>query len=104
MRAYAASIASLLELPPGDDLCDAGEAPDLHEVLAEVRGGPRTARKPPPGASNRPVVSRLLALEPRLPFVKRRGEKKHSELRPQTARFQTRVVGSSAFRLATEFS
>ena len=37
MRAFA---ASLLELPPGGDFCDAGEARDLHEVLAEVRGGP----------------------------------------------------------------
>jgi len=37
MRAFA---ASLLELPLGGDICDAGEAPDLHEVLAEVRGGP----------------------------------------------------------------
>ena len=37
MRAFA---ASLLELPPGGDLCDAGESPNLHEVFAEVRGVP----------------------------------------------------------------
>ena len=47
MRAYA---ASLLELPPGGDLCDAGEAPDLHEVLAEVRGGLLASRLPAPRA------------------------------------------------------
>eukprot|EP00439_Symbiodinium_sp_Y106_P054074 s484_g7.t1 len=50
MRAFA---VSLLELPLGGNLCDAGEAPDLHEVLAEVRGGSQAAcRCPEP---NQPV-------------------------------------------------
>ena len=44
MRAFA---ASLLELPPGGDDCDAGVAPDLHEVLAEDRGGPLLASRLP---------------------------------------------------------
>ena len=35
MRAYA---ASLLELPAAGKACVAGEAPELHEVLADVRG------------------------------------------------------------------
>ena len=44
MRAFA---ASLLELPPGGDDCDAGEAPDLHEVLAAGAGGPLLASRLP---------------------------------------------------------
>ena len=45
MRAYA---ASLLELPPGGDICDEGAAPDLHEILAEVRdsSSPSASRLP----------------------------------------------------------
>ena len=35
MRAYA---AFLLELPPAGEACVAGEAPELHEILADVRG------------------------------------------------------------------
>ena len=35
MRAYA---ASRLELPPAGEACVAGEAPELHEILADVRG------------------------------------------------------------------
>jgi len=43
MRAYA---ASLLE----GEACVAGEAPELHEVLADVRGSlpPTTSRLPAP--------------------------------------------------------
>ena len=37
MRAYV-DAASLLELPPDGEACVAGEAPDLHEILADVRG------------------------------------------------------------------
>ena len=45
MRAYA---ASLLELPPGGDICDEGAAPDLYEILAEVRdsSSPSASRLP----------------------------------------------------------
>ena len=35
MRAYA---ASLLELPPAGEACVVGEAPELHEIRADVRG------------------------------------------------------------------
>ena len=35
MRAHA---ASLLELPPAGEACVAGEAPELYEILADVRG------------------------------------------------------------------
>ena len=45
MRAYA---ASLLELPPAG-ACVAGEAPELHEILADVRGSP------PPTSSRLPA-------------------------------------------------
>ena len=41
-----AIVASLLELPPGGDLCDAGGAPDLHEILAEDCGCPPQSRMP----------------------------------------------------------
>ena len=47
MRAYA---ASLLELPPAGEACVAGEAPELHEILADVRGSlpPTSSRLPAP--------------------------------------------------------
>ena len=44
MRAFA---ASLLELPPGGDDCDAGVVPDLHEVLAAGGAGPLLASRLP---------------------------------------------------------
>ena len=39
-RCRRAFAASLLELPPCRDLCDAGAAPDLHQIFAEDRGAP----------------------------------------------------------------
>ena len=47
MRAYA---ASLLELPPAGEACVASEAPELHEILADVRGSlpPTSSRLPAP--------------------------------------------------------
>ena len=47
MRAYA---ASLLELPPAGEACVAGEAPELHEILADVQGSlpPTSSRLPAP--------------------------------------------------------
>ena len=47
MRAYA---ASLLELPPAGEACVAGEAPELNEILADVRGSlpPTISRLPAP--------------------------------------------------------
>ena len=44
MRAFA---ASLLELPPGGDDCEAGVVPDLHEVLAAGGSGPLLASRLP---------------------------------------------------------
>ena len=44
MRAYA---ASLLELPPAGEACVAGEAPELHEILADVPGPPPPDQQPP---------------------------------------------------------
>ena len=56
MRAYA---ASLLKLPPAGEACVAGEAPELHEIRADVQGSlaPTSSRLPAPtshSASNLP--------------------------------------------------
>ena len=46
MLAYA---ASLLELPPAGEACVAGEAPELHEILADVQASlPLTISRFPP--------------------------------------------------------
>ena len=52
MRAYA---ASLLELPAAGEACVVGETPELHEVLADVRGSlPLTcSRLPAPTPTSR---------------------------------------------------
>ena len=52
-----ACVASLLDLPPAGEACVAGQAPELHEVLADVRGNsPLTCnRLPAPTPTSRAV-------------------------------------------------
>ena len=49
MRAYA---ASLLELTPAGEAGVAGEAPELHEIPADVRGSSTTSSRLPAPTSH----------------------------------------------------